>query len=260
MKIYIMTDMEGVSGIYNEEQTQPGASAYEAARHLLCEDVNAAIAGAFEGGAQEVLVCDGHNAGTNIIMEDMDSRAELRRPGENADLMTGLDESFAGVFCVGYHAMAGTLNGFLDHTQSSKSWFNYYLNDRRCGELAQVGAWAGSYGVPILLVTGDQAACDEAGDFFGPIETVSVKQGAGRQFAHCLPPEKATLHIREGARRAISLVNEAKPFRVEIPLTIRLELYRSDMADAISLRPGTRRTDARTLERTVEDVRELLSF
>jgi D-amino peptidase len=260
MKIYIMTDMEGVSGICNELQVQTGTSHYEAARHLLCADINAAIAGAFEGGATEVLVADGHSTGFNLLLEEMDERAIYERPGGALDFMPGLDESFDGLFCVGYHAMAGTLNGFLDHTQSSASWLNYYMNGRRSGELAQVAAWAGNSGVPILLVTGDQAACDEAREFFGEIETVAVKQGIGRQYARCIQPQKAREMIRAGAKKAMGLVNETPPFRVETPLTIRLEYYRSDMADAVAKRPGTRRIDARTVERTVGDVRELLTF
>jgi len=90
--------------------------------------------------------------------------------------MPGLDETFDAVFCIDYHAMAGTQNGFLDHTQSSASWFNYYLNGHRTEELGQVGTLTGRYDVPVLLVTGDQAACDEAHAFFGEIEVVSVKQ------------------------------------------------------------------------------------
>jgi len=260
MKLYIITDMEGVSGICSEEQVKRESPHYGPARRLLGADVNAAIAGAIEGGAAEVVVNDGHGGGFNLVLEEMDPRALYERPNGGLDLMPSLDESFGGVFCVGYHAMAGTLNGFLDHTQSSASWYNYFLNGRRTGELGQVGAWAGSYGVPILLVTGDQAACDEAREFFGPVETVAVKQGIGRQHARCAHPEVARGQIREAAARAVSLAGKIAPYRVDLPLTVRLEYYRSDMADAVARRPGTRRVDARTVERVVEDVRLLLSF
>jgi D-amino peptidase len=190
----------------------------------------------------------------------MDSRAVYERPNGGLDMMPGLDASFAGVFCVGYHAMAGTLNGFLDHTQSSASWFNYSVNGRRTGELGQVGLWAGSYEVPVVLVTGDQAACEEGREFFGAIETAAVKQGIGRQFARCLHPEVAHKFIREAAARAMTRVGALPPYRVEGALTVRLEYYRSDMADAVARRPGTRRIDARTVERVVEDPRLILSF
>lgn len=260
MKVYIVTDMEGVSGICNEEQVKRDSPHYGPARRLLGADVNASIAGAFEGGATEVVVNDGHGGGFNLLLEEMDPRALYERPNSGLDMLPSLDDSFAGVFCVGYHAMAGTLNGFLDHTQSSASWFNYSINGRKTGELGQIGAWAGGFGVPVLLVTGDQAACDEAQEFFGPIETVAVKQGIGRQHARCVHPEKARELIFLAAARALGRRNEIRPYRLEPPLTVRLEYYRSDMADAVARRPGTRRIDARTVERVVEDVRHILSF
>jgi D-amino peptidase len=114
--------------------------------------------------------------------------------------------------------------------------------------------------VPILLVTGDKAACDEAREFFPASQTVAVKQGIGRQRARCIHPEKSRELIREGAKEAVSLTEVARPFKVETPLTVRLEYYRSDMADAVANRPGTRSVDARTVERVVDNVRELLSI
>jgi D-amino peptidase len=260
MKIYIITDMEGISGICNEQQVQRDKPDYAEGRRLLAADVNAAIDGAFAGGATEVVVNDGHGGGFNFPLEQMDPRARYERPNGGLDLMPALDDSFTGLFCVGYHAMAGTLNGFLDHTQSSASWFNYWVNGRRTGELGQCGIWAGSFGVPVLLVTGDRAACEEARDFFGDIETVSVKEGIGRQHARCLHPERAREAIRDAARRALELIGTVKPYRVDLPLTLRLEFYRSDMADAVARRPGTRRLDARTVERVVDDPRLILSF
>jgi len=260
MKIYIITDMEGISGICNEAQVKRDLPQYAEGQRLLAADVNAAIGGAFEGGATEVLVNDGHGDGFNLLLAQMDARATYERPNSGGDFMPGLDDSFDGLFCVGYHAMAGTLNGFLDHTQSSASWFNYGVNGRRTGELGQCGLWAGSYGVPVLLVTGDRAACDEAHDFFGDIERVAVKQGIGRQYARCTHPEAARTSIRAAANRALNLVGKTRPYLVESPLTLRLEFYRSDMADAVALRPGTRRIDARTVERVVDNPRLILSF
>ena len=261
IRIYIITDMEGVSGISREEQTAPPDSPhYQAARRLLCGDVNAAIAGAFDGGADEVFVNDGHGTGFNFILEDMDQRAIYERPRNAIDIMPALDDSFAGVFCVGYHAMAGTQDAFLDHTQDPRGWLNYSLNERRTGELGQMGAWAGSYNVPVLVVTGDEAACVEAREFFGEIETVAVKQGLGRQSARCIHPEIARAMIRKGAQNAMSLIGKAQSFHVQAPLTIRLECQRTDLADALAQRTHTRRIDGRTVERTVQDARHLLDF
>ena len=260
MKIYIMTDMEGVSGICREEQTQQGSPWYPAAQKLLCADVNAAIEGAFAGGATEVLVSDGHSSGFNLVVEEMDPRAIYERPNGGSDFLPGFDASFAGVFCVGYHAMAGTQDAFLDHTQSSASVFNYWVNGRKTGELAQVAAWAGDLGVPTLLVTGDRAACDEAREFFGDIETVAVKQGIGRQHARCVHPQKAQQLIREAAERAMKLTDEIEPYKVEKPLTIKIEYTGTKHADAVANRPGNKRLDSRTVEREVDSIREFWSF
>src|SRR3989442_11018483 len=167
MKIYIITDMEGVSGICNEQQVQRDSPAYAEGRQLLIGDINAAVAGAFEGGATEVVVNDGHGGGFNLLLEQMDSRARYERPNGGLDMMPGLDATFAGLFCVGYHAMAGTLDGFLDPNQSSASWFNYSVNGPRAGELGQCGVWGGSLGVPARLVAGDRPACGGTGDLLG---------------------------------------------------------------------------------------------
>jgi D-amino peptidase len=261
MKIYILSDMEGVSGICREDQTQPPESPnYQAARPLLCADVNAAIDGAFAGGVDEVLVCDGHASGFNFLMEQMDARATYERPNGALDFLPGLDGSFDAVFCIGYHAMAGTINGFLDHTQDSKSWHHYFINGKRFGELGQIGVWAGSYGVPITLVTGDDAACVEGRAFFGEIATATVKHGIGRQHARCLHPHSAHEKIREAARHAVSLVGKIEPLRLATPFNVRIEYYRSDQADAKAHRPGTRRIDAYTLEREIQNARHLLDF
>lgn len=258
-KIFIMTDMEGVSGICNYAQTDPASPHYEAGRLLLCADVNSAIAGAFDGGADEVVVSDGHHSGFNFILEKMDPRATYLRPNGRRDYLHGLDDSFAGAFGIGYHAMAGTPNAFLDHTQNDDSWFNYSLNGRPTGELGQVGAWAGHYDVPMLFVSGDQAACDEARDFFGNIETVAVKQGIGRMYARCIHPERAHVNIRQTAKRAMGLIGTAQPYRIDLPLTIRLELFRTDQADQkVTQQLGVERVNSRTVERVVDDVRHLL--
>jgi len=259
MKIYIVTDMEGVSGIWRPEQVQKGHSEYEAARKSLCEDVNAAIAGAFYGGATEIIVLDGHGGGDNFLLDVMDARAVYETVKNTREVMPSLDATFGGVMQIGCHAMAGTLNGFLYHTQSPASLFNFYLNGRRCGEIAQVGAYAGASGVPVILVTGDKAACDEAREFFGDIELVAVKEGLGRNKAKCLPPGRARQMIREAAARAVqrAKAGEFKPWVVEPPIEMKLELCRTDYADDLAARPGVERLDARTVRKIIHSAKEV---
>jgi len=160
---------------------------------------------------------------------------------------------------IGAHAMAGTLNGFLDHTQAPESWFEYRLNGRACGELGQWAAVAGAFGVPMLMVSGDEAACAEARAFFAPLETAAVKQGLGRNAALAYPPDEAREKIRQAARRAVGLLGQARPFQPIRPMEVRLTLYRSDQCDAMAAKwPQAERLDARTLRRVTSDALDIL--
>lgn len=262
MKIYICTDMEGISGINRQEMVQPASAEWYAhGRRLLAEDINAAVRGAYDGGATEVLVCDGHGGAPHFFLEDMDERAEYTRPG--SPILLGLDDTYAGLFLIGYHAMAGTQGAFLDHTQSSMSWYNYSVNGVKYGEIGQEAIIAGHYGVPLILVSGDRAACAEAEALLGEgnIVTASVKTAESRQWARCLHPRVAQRKIEEAAARAVAtLAGKAKPYTIDLPATVRLELYRTDMADGYAGSHRVRRVGPREVEFTAETQEEVLSF
>lgn len=156
--------------------------------------------------------------------------------------------------------MAGTLNGFLDHTQSSIEWHDYSVNGRRMGELAQWAIVAGHFGVPMLMVSGDEAACVEARQFFSPLETAIVKRGVGRNRAELVPSDEARARIREAARRAISLAGQARPFRPTLPMEIILEYNRSDICDSVAHAPGVERLDARTVRKVTSNPLSLFTW
>ncbi len=155
--------------------------------------------------------------------------------------------------------MAGTLNGFLGHTQSSTSWFNFYVNGRKFGEIGQAGAYAGAFGVLVIMTTGDGVACEEARSFFGNIELVSVKEGLGRNRAKCTSPKLAHKMIHDAAMRAIQRIETGvfKPFILKPPIEMKLELCRSDYADEYATRPGVERLDARTVRKVIKNSREI---
>jgi D-amino peptidase len=251
MKIYMMTDMEGVSGIHRVEFVQRGTDRFEEGRRLLTADVNAAIAGCFDAGATEVVVRDGHGGADSFLIEDIDPRAVVDHGG-GGRWWGCVDGSFDAVMIVGQHAMAGTLDGFLDHTQSSTSWYEFTINGRAVGEIGQFACMAGAFDLPVVLVTGDRAACDEATELLGPVEVVSVKEGKGRNFALCLAPKRARQLIREGAARAMKRVGKIAPWKPEPPLEVVLKFNRSDYADEIAWRKGNERIDARTVRRVVD--------
>jgi len=165
-KVFIFTDLEGASGLVS---ARAGGSigiedtpAYQMVRRFLTEDVNAAVKGALEAGASEIIVNDAHGSTNhNVLPDELHPAARLERPVPG-NWTPGLDRRCDAVFLVGAHAMAGTKNGFLDHTQSSAHIFGWYVNGREVGELGQLAAIAGHFGVPVALVTGDRAATIEA--------------------------------------------------------------------------------------------------
>jgi len=248
LKILIITDLEGISGISNMDMIQKENPEFEYSAKRLMMDTNAAIEGAFEGGASYIKVIDGHAGGGNFIESMLDKRADLFRKNKGEK---GLDETYSGVMVVGAHAMAGTLNGFLDHTQDSRKWFNYWVNGRRTGELGQWAMWAAHYNVPVIMVSGDEAACREAYDFFGTVECAPVKRGAGRNNAILADEEEALDRIKAAAKKAMSLIGKAKPFEPILPAEIKLELCRSDFCDEIAKKTGVERLDARTVRKII---------
>ena len=254
MKVLIMTDLEGISGVDTIDMIDVERKALNRfACERLMADVYAAVAGCLDAGAAEVYVVDGHGSGYNFIPELLHPCAIQVRGKDWEDVIrTGCDAYLE----IGCHAMPGTLNGFLDHCQSSKSWYNYKVNGRPCGEIAQGALFAGAFGVPFVMASGDDAACLEARAFLGNIETASVKTGIGRNRARCIPLEEAEARIRAAACRGVQRRGEIRPYRVLMPMELQLELYRSDMADALcAAQPQLERVDARCVRRVVHEIR-----
>ncbi len=251
MKLYIHTDLEGISGVDTIEMMDRNGPLYRDAVGLLMADINAAVEGAFAGGAEHVTVLDSHGGGGNFDLSQLDGRAEVDTR-ENNEWWGKLDETYDGTIFIGAHAMAGTINGFLDHTQSSRTWFDYRVNGRSFGELAQWAMIAGHFDVPLLMVSGDLAACVEAKQFFHPLHCAVVKEARGRNKAELIAPEQARATIAEEVKAAVAIADRAKPFKPLLPLELQLTLNRSDFCDALAERPGVERLDARTLRKVTQ--------
>ena len=258
MKVYIHTDLEGVSGIDNLAMIQTDSERFEESRERLSEDVNAAVAGAFDGGAKHVTVLDSHGSGVeNIIWEKIDKRAE--RDTKPTKKWWGiLDETYDATFFIGAHAMAGTINAFLDHTQSSLQIYDWYYNGRKCGEMAQWALVAGHFGVPLVMMSGDEAAVAEAYAFFEPVETEPVKRGKGRNNAVLVDLDEAHARIHGAAVRAIGLVKAAKPFRLTLPIEAVLDLTRSDYCDQHAGGEGVERVGPRRVRKIAPTALDIL--
>jgi len=259
MKVYISTDMEGVSGVVTFQQTGRDiiGPEYEKARHLLTLDVNSAVEGALAAGAEEIVVLDGHGGGYNFIIEELHPGAQYIVGSGSNQIMPGLDETFTAMLLVGYHAMAGAKNAVLDHTQSSKTWYNYYLNNIKMGEIGQCAVIAGHFGVPVVFVSGDKAACEEAKELLGDIEVAIVKEGLTRQCAKILPLVKAREAIASGVSRALKRVSEFKPYVIKPPIEVRLETQNTDVADDYEMK-GWKRSDSRTVVKIAKSALEIL--
>ena len=256
MKILIAVDMEGITGVTTWDQVTPGHPEYARFRKLMTQDVNAAIRGACEAGADDIIVADGHWDGSNILIEEIDPRARLNTGSPSPfSMMQGIDESVDGVIFVGYHARNGSPNAILDHTWSRKTVANVWLNDILTGEYGLNGAVAGHFGVPIIMVTGDQTACAQVVEILGDMETAIVKQANGRYAAECLPPQVTQELIFMSAARAVTRLQDGDvpdPFVLDTPVRVTVEFFTSDMADRASKIPFTQRDGTRVSLTTQE--------
>ena len=220
MKIYIVVDMEGISGISGSEFVTASGAHYQAGRRYYTEEMNVCASACFEAGAKEVIARDGHGAGNHFLWDQVDPRVQIVQGQTGPVRMWGLAGSDA-LILLGYHAMAGTPGALLEHTYSSATIQNMWLNGRPVGETGIDAAIAADYGVPTILVTGDDFVCREAREWIPGVHTCEVKKACSCQGAMLLPrkaardPETTIVAIRD--------LKNIKPLAVTKPVTIRRE-------------------------------------
>jgi D-amino peptidase len=258
MKIYIVTDIEGVAGVVLREQQLKGNREYEEARSLLTKEVNAAVEGILSVGEAEIYVNDGHGGGFNFVLEELNEEAKFILGSARPFSIGGLDESFDAMFLVGYHSMAGSKKGVLSHTMSSRDIYRVIFNGAEIGETGIMALLAGYYNVPVALVTGDAAVASEAKGMLGNVETVTLKWGLGRLYAVSLSPKKARVLIREAAAKATKMINEYKPFKVNPPYEVIVEYLNAESADVRCKRRGVERINERTIRVKSNDLKDAL--
>jgi D-amino peptidase len=254
-KIYIMTDLEGASGVYRFAQTRETNTPLAIkAREYFMGDLAAVVRGLRDGGATEIVAIDGH--GNQAFIPDlMVPGAKYVTGTPRPRLLYGLDESFAGIVWVGQHAMMGTTDGVLHHTQSSKTENRYWYNGVESGELAQNAAVAGYFGVPPIMVTGDEATCREARKFFGEAcVTVAVKEGVARESAMLYSFEETRRALYQGAKRAMAAIPNCKPYKIETPIKAKKQWL------AFDDRNDPKKSKLMTKEGTITNVLEILKF
>jgi D-amino peptidase len=253
MKIYIITDLEGISGVYKFSQTREADTPLNIqAKEYFMGDVAAVVRGLRDAGATEIVVLDGHGSQA-VAPQFMEPGATYVTGLPRDEVLWGLDRSYAGVVLLGFHAMMGTPDGVLHHTQSSKSENRYWYNGVESGELAQCAAVAGHFGVPPIMVTGDEATCREARRFFPDgCVTVAVKRGISREAAALYPFAETRKALYEGARRAMAAIPACKPYLLELPIRAKKQY--------LDLNPRLPKPKLVTKEGPIADALHILDF
>jgi D-amino peptidase len=258
MRVHVISDMEGVAGIVKPDQTNAGRPQYEEGRRLYTEEINAAVRGAKAAGATEIVVMDCHGAGEgytfNSLAHDLlDPDCEYVVQDEWTEYTELLEQGCDAALFVGMHAMAGTRDGVLNHTVSGRDYQNLWFNGTLVGETGINAALCGTWGCPVLLVTGDEASCREGRALLGEgLTTVAVKRGTGVLSARHIPPLRARGLIEEGARKALSNLSAVAPYDPGRPCEIRVEFKHTGAPDKLRHRGGVERLDDRTIASRAE--------
>jgi D-amino peptidase len=259
VKVYISVDMEGIGGIATLDQTVRGGHGYPRAQQLMTQETNAAIDGAFAGGATDVLVSDSHGTMDNLIHEQLDPRARLIFGTPRGFCMAeGLTEDFDLALFVGYHAPAGAV-GVLAHTFSSH-FTAVRLNGQDASETSVNALFAATRGVPIGLVTGDDVICALAEASLPGVGTVAVKRSVGFSSAETLPPRLACDAIRAAARSAVEKADTHRLLTIPSRLHVEFDMPNATAAELASGIPDTVRSGDRTVGREVASADELLGL
>lgn len=262
MQVFISADMEGISAIVHPTETNPDRYDYERGRALMTAEVNAAIAGVLDAESDaEIRVADSHGTFRNLLPEDLDDRALLVRGKPRPwGMMHGLRPDTDALLLVGYHGRAGSGPAVLAHTMSD-AILDIRVAGRSFGEIGLNAAAAGHVGAPIVLLSGDDAACTELHDLVPNATTVPVKQAVGQSAAVALHPAKARDQLRRAAAEAVTNRHEVRPFQIPAPIEVDVDLYGPYSVDLATLVPGvSRRAGARTVTFTASDFEQAYSL
>jgi D-amino peptidase len=255
-KVYMITDMEGVSGIYDSElQVEPFQSPrWEESRKLLTGEVNAAVEGLLAGGASDVVVFDGHDSGRSLSVLDIHPKARLLT-GSPISRTLELDPSYCAVVFIGQHAMAGADRAILSHSYSSRGIQNIWVNGKPTGEIGGRVMLAGALNIPVVMLSGDTAACKEIHDLIPEAECAEVKSGVSRTAGLMLSHPAACALIREKSQQAMQRLAEFRPYKIAGPVEIKVE-FTPTAGRSFEPREGVERVNDRTWVFRGKDIME----
>ncbi len=258
-KAFISFDIEGVSAIASRSEYRKDSDNWSMIRQIATGEVNAAVRGIRKAKPNAaIIVCDSHAEGMNLLIEKLEPGIQLVKGTPRTYYMIqDIDRSFDVLMLIGYHAMAGTRRGLMDHTYSSSLIYRIRINGVEVGETEINAAVAGFYGVPLGLVTGDDQLSKEVKKFFGPgVETVTTKYGISRCAARIRLPAEVTAEIELKACRACNRIKILRPFNFKKPLIADFEVINTLIADVCEPLPGIKRTGGRQLRYKTKDILE----
>jgi D-amino peptidase len=261
LKVYISVDMEGVAGVVTGDQLIPGGFEYERFRRFMTDEAVAAVRGAQAAGATEVVVSDSHGNGESLLIELFPKDVRIVRSWpRHGEMMAGLDSSFAAALFVGYHASTTNPKGVRAHTISSAHFTRVALNGTAVTEAELNAAYAGAMGVPVVFISGDDAAISEVTTRLGSMQSVITKKSLGFHSAESLTPAAACDQIYQGALSAVSHRDQRKPYVISTPITLDIAFKNYTSAEIVSYLRSVERTDAHSIRFVGHDMAEVMDF
>lgn len=261
LKVYISADLEGVAGAVTGDQLGPSGFEYGKFREYMTREVLAAIDAARAMGATEIVVSDSHGNGENLLMDLLPADIQLVRSWPRPlMMMEGIDESFHAALLVGYHASTGNVAGVRAHTMSSANLTGLKVNGVEMPEAGVSALIAGHFGVPVVMLSGDDAIAAEAAALLGELETAVVKWSYGFHSARTLMPEPAREVIADRTRAALGRLGDFEPYRVDGPLTLDLSFKNYMPAEVLAYLPNVERVNSHTVRFVARDPVELSKF
>ena len=261
LKVYISVDMEGVAGVVTADQLVPGGFEYERFRQFMTRETLAAVNAAKEMGATEILVSDGHGNGENLLIEEFPKDVRIVRSWpRRLGMMEGIDATFSAVLFIGYHASTTNPRGVRAHTFSSAHLTRVALNGQDVTEGAFNAAIAGEFGVPVVMMSGDDAACAEVKSRIGDIETAETKKTLGFHSANTITPEASYELIGEKVKAALRRLGDFKPYVLQTPVTLDVSVKNYLPAETLTYLPNVQRVDSHTIRFVAKDMKQASSF
>lgn len=238
MKIYIMADIEGISGVFHKEQVMPTGVRYSEGRSLMTREANICAEALKESGVDTVYFHDCHGMGNNVIWDKLSPAIDYVISGnEHQDRYCEQVMECDGVILLGYHAMAGATRGILEHTIMSNQWQNCYINGVRSGEAMIDAAILGDMGIPVIMVSGDDILEKEVKEFLPDVVTAVVKEGVGCNTAVLLSPASSEKEIRGKTQKAIENIANVKPYKIAAPVKFTIELVERGQMPNVHSKP-----------------------